>query len=236
MKRIHWLLIFIIVLAGDIAGIMLRNQLLQFIFKPLIVPVILAYLLHQTREFDHPLKKYIITALFFSWIGDLLLMFDNRGEIFFLLGLGSFLLAHIFYILYFHHTRIREKIKSNPWWLMVIVVYYVSLMSILSGYLGDKEIPVKVYGLVISFMLLLAMHLPAGQNKGAGRWILGGAALFVVSDSLLALNKFYQPFDFAGEAIIVTYGLAQLFITEGVIRYAREMKTYTFTKTLEQRL
>jgi uncharacterized membrane protein YhhN len=46
-----------------------------------------------------------------------------------------------------------------------------------------------------------------------------GALLFVISDSVLAINKFYQSFDFAGIIIILTYCLAQLFIIEGAMRY-----------------
>ena len=46
-----------------------------------------------------------------------------------------------------------------------------------------------------------------------------GAILFVVSDSLLAFNKFFSPFNNAGVIIMLTYGLAQLFITEGAVRY-----------------
>ena len=42
-----------------------------------------------------------------------------------------------------------------------------------------------------------------------------GALLFVISDSVLAINKFYQPFEVAGVIIMLTYGLAQLFIVEG---------------------
>ena len=46
-----------------------------------------------------------------------------------------------------------------------------------------------------------------------------GALLFVLSDSVLAINKFYQSFEAAGVVVMTTYGLAQLFITEGAIRY-----------------
>jgi uncharacterized membrane protein YhhN len=46
-----------------------------------------------------------------------------------------------------------------------------------------------------------------------------GALLFVISDSVLAVNKFYQPFAFAPVLIMITYGLAQLFITQGAIEY-----------------
>ena len=48
-----------------------------------------------------------------------------------------------------------------------------------------------------------------------------GALLFVISDSVLAVNKFYESFELSGLVIMFTYGLAQLFITEGAMKYIR---------------
>ena len=158
-------------------------------------------------------------ALFFSWSGDILLMFVSRNELFFLLGLGSFLLAHIFYIIFFHQVRVREGVKGNPWLLVIVVIYYGALISWLSPYLGDMKIPVRIYGIVISFMFMLAMHMLVIKNKQAGKWMTGGALLFVISDSVLAINKFYTAFEGAGIIIMLSYGLAQLFIVKGAIDY-----------------
>jgi len=218
MKK-QWLLIFLIVLGAHIAGIQLNNETLQFVSKPLLVPVLMGYFLFETRGLASSFKKWIILALFFSWAGDLLLMFVSKDEIFFLLGLGSFLLAHIFYIIFFHQVRIRETVKGNPWLLVIVVIYYGALISWLSPYLGDMKIPVRIYGIVISFMFMLAMHMLFIKNKRAGKWMMAGALLFVISDSVLAINKFYNPFEMAGVVIMFTYGLAQLFIVKGAIDY-----------------
>jgi uncharacterized membrane protein YhhN len=48
-----------------------------------------------------------------------------------------------------------------------------------------------------------------------------GAILFVASDTMLALNKFYMPFEFAGAAIMVTYCFAQLLIVLGAVSYIK---------------
>jgi uncharacterized membrane protein YhhN len=135
--------------------------------------------------------------------------------------LSSFLLAHIFYIVFFHKVRLQESIKGNPWLLIVVVIYYAALISWLSPYLGDMKMPVRIYGIVISFMLMLAMHMLFLRNKAAGYWMMVGALLFVVSDSVLAINKFYQAFELAGVVIMLTYGLAQLFIIKGTVKYIR---------------
>jgi uncharacterized membrane protein YhhN len=219
MKKKLWFIIFITILAGNLIGIQLNNGLLQYITKPLIIPVLAGYFLSQTNTVTSSLKKWIIAALFFSWAGDVLLIFVSKNEIFFLLGLASFLIAHIFYIVFFHHVRVRENIKSNPWLLVIVVVYYAALISWLSPFLGEMKLPVRIYGIVISVMFMLAMHMQSIKNKIAGNWMIWGALLFVISDSVLAINKFYQPFEAANVIIVLTYGLAQLLIVKGAASY-----------------
>jgi uncharacterized membrane protein YhhN len=219
MKRSFWIILFIIILAFELTGIQLKNGTIQFIFKPLLMIAVGGYFLSQTNRAASSLKGWIIVALFFSWIGDILLMFQAKKDIFFLLGLSAFLLAHVSYIIFFHGVRVREKIKSNVWLLLIVVIYYAALISILSPHLGDMKLPVRIYGIVISFMFMLAMHMLFIKNKTAGKWMMIGALLFVISDSMLAINKFYQSFEFFGIIIMLSYALAQLFIIEGAARY-----------------
>lgn len=219
MKQKNWTLLFFIVLLGDLIGIQFEDNVLQFICKPLIIPVVIGFFDSHINNITKGTNRWILLALTFSWIGDVLLLFQDKKDIFFLLGLSSFLLAHIFYIIYFHRVRIKERVKNNSWFLVIVVAYYAILISFLSPYLGDMKLPVRIYGIVISFMFMLALHMLFIRNKEAGKWMMIGALLFVLSDSLLALNKFYQSFEFAGVLIILTYALAQFFIVKGVVDY-----------------
>jgi uncharacterized membrane protein YhhN len=219
MKKKFLIFLFVIILALELTGILLNNETIQFVCKPLLLIILAVYFLAQTHKSSSELKKWIGAALFFSWIGDVLLMFQNKKDNFFLYGLAAFLLAHVCYIIFFHGVRVRENIKSNIWLLVIVVIYYAILISLLSPHLGDMKLPVRIYGIVISFMFMLAMHMLFIKNKTAGRWMMMGALLFVISDSTLAVNKFYQSFETAGIIIMLTYGMAQLFIVEGAIQY-----------------
>ncbi len=219
MKPKYWIYFFVTVLAGDIIGVLLDNAVLQTIFKPLIIPVLIGFFYSQIRNIAKGIAKWVLFALLFSLGGDVLLMFVPANEIYFLLGLASFFLAHIFYIIFFHHVRVSQNVKSNPWFLVIVVIYYAALISWLSPYLGKMKLPVRIYGIVISIMFMLAMHMLTIKNKIAGKWMMWGALLFVISDSVLAIDKFYQPFKEAGVIIMLTYGLAQLFIVKGAARY-----------------
>lgn len=219
IKKQNWIIGFIIILAVHLAGIVFNIQLLEYIIKPMIVIWLVLYFLSQTVSIKSGLKKWILAALFFSWAGDVSLLFQQNNSIFFLLGLSAFLIAHIFYIVFFNSVRVNENIRGNAWLLLVVAIYYGSLITLLYSHLGGMKLPVLVYGVVISCMFMLAMHVLSIKNKNAGKWMMTGALLFVLSDSFLAINKFYHPFEIAAVAIMVTYGLAQLFIIEGAIKY-----------------
>src|SRR5688572_17778595 len=219
MKKQYWHIFFFIILIADLFAVQLNYKIAEYIFKPLIAIWLLAYFILQLRAVRSNLKKWIIAALLFSWLGDVLLMLPDDNSFFFLLGLSAFLVAHVFYILFFHFIRVKENVKSRWWLLLIVALYYLILISFLSPHLGDMKLPVRIYAIVISFMFMLAMHMSFIKYKNAGRWMMLGALLFVISDSVLAINKFYQSFEMADIVVMLTYGLAQLFITEAATRY-----------------
>ena len=219
MKKKYRILIFAAILFADLIAIQLNYKMAEYIFKPLILIWLLAYFVLQTWLVRSDLKKWIIAALLFSWLGDVLLMFEEDNSLFFLLGLSTFLAAHIFYILFFHFIRVRENLKSRWYLLLIVAAYYIAFIALLSPFLGEMKLPVRIYAVVISFMFMLAMHMLFIKNRNVGLSMMMGALLFVISDSVLAMNKFYQPFEMASMLVMVTYGLAQLFMTEGAIRY-----------------
>jgi uncharacterized membrane protein YhhN len=224
MKKTFWIIIFLFILLADLFAVYSNNENLRTITKPLLMPVLAIYFLTQTKFSNSKLKAWIFLALFFSWTGDVLLIFEERNSIFFLLGLCAFLIAQIFYIIFFHNIRMREYIRGNALLLLLAIVYYSILISILSPSLGDLRLPVRVYGVVLCFMLMLAMHTMFSKNRKAGMWMTTGAILFVASDSLLAFNKFYGTFNYAGLLTMLTYGLAQLFIAHGAAKYIMSEK------------
>ncbi|MGC4234827.1 MAG: lysoplasmalogenase [Niabella sp.] len=219
MKPQHWSYIFLAVVTSYFAGMAVHSDKLQFIFKPLLVTSLLGYFVTATKGVAAHLKKWIIGALVFSIAGDTLLMFANDNELFFMLGLVAFLIAHIFYIVCFHKIRTKEGIAGKWYAAIIVAVYYFLIINFLLPHLGGLKYAVIIYGLVISFMLLIAMHLYDLKDNLIARYILSGAILFVVSDSVLAINKFYRPYPWGGWAIMITYALAQWLLVKGCVRY-----------------
>ncbi len=207
---LFWLLAIL-----DVAGIAANIEMLHFAVKPLLIPA-LWLLLYFTKSVV-PGKNILLTGLFFSWLGDVFLLFEYKHALFFIFGLVSFLTTHIFYIVYFLRIRSEKTslLKKQPVFIAMVLAYGITLVWQLYPYLGDLKLPVMVYAAVICTMLLCSLHIFLKVNKKAAAFYLLGAVAFVVSDSLLAINKFYAPFAYAGVFIMLTYCAAQFFIIAG---------------------
>ena len=221
MSRNTWLVLFFAISFADIFAVASGNEDLRWFTKVFIAPLLIGYVISSVTLLKTRLHKWIIAALIFCWAGDILLMLESKNSIFFILGLICFLMAHICYIDFFHILRLNRQVKLNRLIFVAVAVYYLALIIFLFPYLGIMKIPVIIYGAVISFMLALALHMPLITFKGVGRSLMMGAVLFVASDTMLAINKFYKPFEFAGVAIMATYCLAQFLIVLGAVSYIK---------------
>jgi len=210
-------LAFWILAVLDILGIVTKTEILHYIVKPLLIPALLLLLFFTDTAVSG--KKLLFIGLIFSWLGDVFLLFESKQALFFIFGLASFLTTHIFYILYFLriHSANISLLKKQPILIALVLTYGITLVWQLFPYLGELKIPVIIYAIVICSMLLCSLHIFSKvKRKSAGFYLLG-ASVFVISDSLLAVNKFYQPFAYAGAFIMLTYCAAQYFIVRGFI-------------------
>jgi uncharacterized membrane protein YhhN len=222
MNRTSWIILFLIITAADIFAIASGNEDLRWFTKTFIVPILFGFIFSSLAIIKSFVHKWVMTALVFSWIGDVLLMAEPYDSKFFIFGLISFLIAHICYIDFFQVVKKKEGVKTNLLLVLPVVVYYIALIGLLFSHLGVLKIPVIVYGAVISAMLAFALHMAFIKYKDAGGSMMLGAILFILSDSVLAINKFYQPFQYADIIIMITYAFAQLFLVLGVIKYIRK--------------
>lgn len=208
---------FLLLAAIDITGLLIQSDKLHYVAKSLLIPALLLLLYFTASPVKG--KTLLMTGLFFSWAGDMLLLFESRDKLFFIFGLICFLTTHVFYIIYF--LRIRSANTSllirQPVLTALVPAYGITLVWQLYPHLGDLKLPVMVYAAVICSMLLCSLHVYPKVNKKAAVYYLAGAALFVISDSLLAVNKFYESFAFAGVLIMLSYCAAQYFIIRGYI-------------------
>lgn len=181
-----------------IFAVYIENDLMRTITKP--IPLIALLLLIKP---NYTYSKLIFTGFIFSLFGDVFLMkvIDN-----FVLGLASFLIAHVFYIIAF------VKRYNYAKWASAIPFYLLagSLAWFFYPYLGELMIPVFVYIFVIMTMVWRSF-LQRETSKFALFAFLG-ALLFAFSDTTIAYDKFYGSFEYSKILIIITYWSAQYLI------------------------
>ncbi len=212
IASLYWLLV-----VTDLAALLFGFTLLHHIVKPMLMPGLLLLLIYPGTQANN--LRLIAAGLIFSWMGDVLLLLEKHHSLFFIFGLAAFLITHICYIIYFLSTpsEAPSLLKKRPVYFFPVLCYGAGLVWYLIPNLGELKIPVVLYAVVICSMLLCSMHVFLKVKSPANLYFLSGATLFVVSDSLLAINKFSHPLPLAGILIMLSYCAAQYFIVCGVM-------------------
>jgi uncharacterized membrane protein YhhN len=181
--------------------------MLLFVFKPLTTALVIAYA--WPRGAGSPRQqRFVRIGLVLSLVGDVFLLWPKEG---FLPGLVSFLLAHLAYIAAF---CVPARLAARP---LVFIAYAVVAALILSqlwpGVPGALRAPVLGYVVCLAAMAAQAAvwwrTASGSADERLARAAAIGGLLFMVSDSLLAINKFALPLPFASLWILATYWAAQ---------------------------
>lgn len=222
MKKI-FLYLFLLVSVGVLISEFTDAQLLHLICKPAIMITLgLHYIVN--RQENKALSKSLILAIVFSCAGDTLLMFQSKYDNFFMFGLGAFLIAQIFYILAYRQHQSSDTTNELQGlqkirYAFPVVLSGTGLVVILYHRLGGLKIPVLVYAIVLTWMVLTALFRFGKTTTTSFAMVFGGAILFMISDSLIAINKFLEVLPMAGFWIMVTYIAAQYLIVTGLAKH-----------------
>lgn len=179
---------------------------LVYLCKPLTVLLIILVALQQRHPVSTVYQWMIVAGLLFSMAGDVFLMLPRDR---FIAGLFSFLVAHICYIVAFSF----DGASASPLWSAAPFLFYGGVMlRLLMPRLAKMKVPVIVYTAVISLMAWLALTRWLAMEERGSLLALAGALLFIVSDSILALNRFKARIRHAQLLILSTYFTAQWLI------------------------
>ena len=191
----------------------------KYIIKPLITISLMVFYAYQSR-LGGRFAKRIFAGLFFGLIGDSFLMFINVNDSFFMFGLIAFLIGHLIYIAAFYlDYKWNPTIEKQATRIALVVfgLFCLGFYLYLRPYLSGMRIPVMIYSFVISLMAIMAVNRKGRVTTISFRLICFGSILFLISDSVLAYNKFVNSFTGGDIYIMATYMLAQYFIIIGAL-------------------
>jgi len=171
-----------------------------------LIPIsFLIYGLFRSKTLPH--HTLFLFGLIFSAFGDFFL--DYGRDNLFIFGLGAFLIAHLFYLF---SLRPIETKRLLP--VFCYVIYGCWMLWILKPELGQMLIPVSIY-----IFVLLLMGSFTLVSKKSNNWLVIGGLSFVISDSLIGINKFYYPIAFSHPMIMMTYYFAQFALVKGILAH-----------------
>ncbi|WP_134324257.1 lysoplasmalogenase [Cumulibacter soli] len=185
-------------------------QVTQWVAMPLLVVAFLAQRPPSGRR-----TRFVLVALFFSWLGDALPDFFT-GDPAFLVMVAAFLFAQIAYIASFL-PHWRDSYLRSPWLLAYAAAIGV-LVYFCAPHAGNLLVPVLIYGAALGTMAVLA--------SGFNGMTTAGGALFLLSDGLIAVGAFATDISLpmADFWIMLTYLVGQGLLAYGVAHRRARLK------------
>lgn len=223
MKKVSLVLFVLVSLLELITQVNVLPEA-HLVAKPLLIPFLLMYYFFSLPSDER--SNTLVLALCFSWIGDVLLMFQNRGELYFMFGLLAFLIAHLFFIFTYRQHKSEDDSRAllgvqRFRYSFPILLAGTGLITILYPHLGGLRYPVMIYTIVIMAMTLNALFRFGRTSLFSFSLVFFGSILFMISDSMIAINKFMAPIAYSGFWVMSTYIAAQFLIVEGIILHRR---------------
>ena len=223
LNSIHPLAIVFLSLSAISGGLHIwadyKNKLrLTYLFKPLTILLLLLVVSCYAPKAPSNYLTWIFLGLLFSMFGDIFLMLENEK---FILGLSSFFLAHVFYIVAF--TNFIE-LQNIHWWLVILLsVAATGIWFYLKDSVGRLLVPVSLYMGVIVMMSLAAGHWflqSSGDLRLPATLAFIGALIFMCSDTSLAINRFKKKYPWGQFVTLSTYYLAQILFVLSVLSFS----------------
>lgn len=174
-----------------------------------IVPI-LALMWLAARHLHGVSRTLAFAALGFSATGDVLLAIPFHNH--FVFGLGAFLLAQLTYAGNFLRASEFGSRRFALRGMAIVLAALLLARQVLPG-AGELALPVVFYIVAIVFMAVSAAAHRTGSSL-----LFAGAVTFMVSDALIAINRFVGPVQLAGTWIMLTYYGAQALLVAGLIR------------------
>ncbi len=215
-----FLVIFFIVAIIEMFGEFKDNDKIIYITKPLLMPLLILFYIFGVIEATSIARVdwLIVVALIGGMGGDIFLMLKDEDK-WFLPGMGSFLINHIFYIISFV-LSITNYAAFNLWGLLLIAPALLILVFTVTRFIkktGSLKIPVLIYMTAIFLMHTSALFRMADSRLQGLPFVLIyiGSLSYIFSDASIAVNKWAGEFKNARLIILTTYILAQFYIVLG---------------------
>ncbi|MCG3164628.1 MAG: hypothetical protein POELPBGB_00387 [Bacteroidia bacterium] len=225
----------------EIYAELIHDSKLVFFTKPLVLPLLAVYFFSSVKGRLTSVHKLMMAAFLFSWFGDIFLMLTPetaadtevmgipKNKNYFLGGLSSFLVTQVLFITSYSKSvnNTTASVPVNKVYYLPFAVFWIIMLAVILPPLQlntEKQaatVPVIIYSGVLVSMAATALSR-FGKTNTQSFWLTFlGACIFLVSDSLIAINflALAEPTYYAGFTIFSTYVIAEYMIAEGILKH-----------------
>lgn len=212
-------LVFAVIVMIELTGRLVDNIQMEYFVKPLIMIWMAVYFIIFKKKNTFVLP--VLVAFFFSWVGDNFLMLSGKNELFFFAGVGGFFCAQVTYI--YVYAKFSEKggkgfLQKNAWVSLFFIAYVTGMLALLfPGLEGMMKPIITIYAISLILMSMMALNRSGRVGANSFKLVFTGSLLFLLSDSMIAFDKFHSEIPLAGFLIMITYIAAQYLIMRGLI-------------------
>jgi uncharacterized membrane protein YhhN len=209
-------IIFLLLSIADVVCLALGDEATPMYIKPFLMPSLAAAALMQLLpENKGRMPILLAIGLTFHTAGDILLMFD--GFTCFAAGLGSFLIGHFFYL-----AILLSGMGGLKGWKEILCLLVPMVLAPVLVMLFGVEWPFSAVVTVYAFTLMIVAAsgvLWALRGKAFAIRIIVGGIIFIISDSLIAIDSFAGiDFPFRHALVMLTYVTAEWLLVSGMVR------------------
>ena len=224
------LLLFLVLCLANLLFEFLRFKTGIFATKPLLMSTLALWFYLENRAAFTKFHQFLWLGFIFSIFGDSFLMFvenEPPRPHFFIYGLGSFLMTHICYIIAFwYYPAARKGLIQRQflWMVPFILLFFVNIYLLWTGIPAAMKTPVVIYSLTIILMGIGALNLKYKAPDIVFYTVFTGAVLFIISDTIIGLNKFKSDdiqIPYVRLWIMGFYLMGQFFLAKGASLFRR---------------
>ncbi len=202
--------------------------------KPGITASLMAFFYIESDHIERKTRNFTLYTLAFLMMGDIAFL-EFEDPLFFLIGFGIFGLANFCYFMVFRTKMTFDLDRVIPF--MVVTLFYVlTILYFMYEGLGKLFLPVLIYMALVLNMIQAAYLRNKKANKRSFVLVFLGSVLFVLSESMIGLSKFYQPLPYEDVFIMLFYGLGHFFIIQGILAEDPLSKDTNYLKEALERI
>ena len=216
----RWTVLYLLVVLLSIFLLLNEWELAFMLFKPLILPVLIGYLFIQYKTYDHTLIPLLLVAVFFSLLGDILIIIPIEKSFFTIISICTFIVSQACYGLMFYlstagRSPIPNKRSSLIPEISLAFVFVISVSAI-KPHLGNYLFPILIYAIFNLFTLYFALKRRKYVHSQSFITVMTGLFFFYLSDMLTAYDISLDN-NYLHACIIASYSTGHFLVIKGMM-------------------